>query len=107
MDDRERCQLNKDKSKSGEIIISRSKERLVDDFQNNQKQSTGLTNKTKHNKKETKCIKDGKVVASVYQSLSGKVLGTKTETEMDDMKTESRLPPPPPPARRTTSSSQV
>lgn len=98
MEDRDRGPVSRDKSKFVEIAPRKGGS---DDTQNvPQKQSPGVT-KSKA-KKEMSYIRDGKV-SSVYQSISGRVLGNKSETanmDIDDLKQESRLPPPPPPARR-------
>ncbi|KAK6629234.1 hypothetical protein RUM43_003051 [Polyplax serrata] len=96
LDDRDRIHHIRDKGKVTEIG-SRGRS---DDQQVAQK-SSGGGGKGKI-KKEGRHARDGKA-SSVYQSISGRVLGTKGDSshiDAGDFKHDSHLPPPPPPVRR-------
>ncbi|KAL0279720.1 UNVERIFIED_CONTAM: hypothetical protein PYX00_001217 [Menopon gallinae] len=103
-EDRERSQAQRERGKSdtrSDIIRTKASTENVHE-QSTQRQP-GASTKTK-GKKEPRYGRDGKV-ASIYQSISGRVLGSRSDhtSETSDLKQASRLPPPPPPARRAPS----
>lgn len=100
-EDRERGQVPRERSKSdGRAEIIRAKAALEElQASSVPKQPAGIA-KSK-GKKEQRYGRDGKV-ASIYHTISGRMLGSKTEqgVEPGEMRQTGRLPPPPPPARR-------